>query len=72
MNKQSGNMYEDISHTSNPIKGDCVFDCYYCSMKGINRRYRTNHPAIAVAATNLFSYGLGLLAVPYFIPSAFI
>ncbi len=42
MNKQSGNMYEDITHTSNPIKGECVFDCYYCYMKGINRRYRTN------------------------------
>lgn len=27
MNKQSGNMYEDITHTSNPIKGNCVFDC---------------------------------------------
>lgn len=35
-------MYEDITHTSNPVKGECIYDCYYCYMKGINRRYRTN------------------------------
>lgn len=42
MNRQSGNMYEDITHTSNPIKGDCAYDCIYCYMKAINRRYHIN------------------------------
>lgn len=30
MNKQTGNMYEWVSHTWNPIKGKCPHDCNYC------------------------------------------
>jgi len=28
-----GNMYDFVSHTWNPIKGECFHDCYYCYMK---------------------------------------
>ena len=33
LNKQKGNMYGFVSHTWNPIKGKCPFDCSYCYMK---------------------------------------
>lgn len=34
LRKQSGNMYEFISHTWNPIKGICRHKCVYCYMLG--------------------------------------
>jgi len=34
MNEQKGNMYEFISHTWNPIRGECHHECAYCYMKG--------------------------------------
>ena len=34
MNKQKGNMYPFVSHTWNPIRGQCPHDCVYCYMKG--------------------------------------
>jgi len=40
MNKQTGNMYDFISHTSNPIKGLCPHECSYCYMHGIYTRYK--------------------------------
>lgn len=33
LKKQSGNMYEFVSHTWSPIKGKCSHDCSYCYMK---------------------------------------
>lgn len=33
LRKQSGNMYNFVSHTWNPIKGACLHDCSYCYMK---------------------------------------
>lgn len=33
LNKQKGNMYGFVTHTSNPIKGICLHDCNYCFMK---------------------------------------
>ena len=33
MNKQKGNMYNFVTHTWNPIKGECIHDCSYCYMK---------------------------------------
>ena len=33
MNLQKGNMYAFVTHTWNPIKGDCIHDCVYCYMK---------------------------------------
>lgn len=33
LNKQKGNMYGFVSHTWNPIKGECSHDCKYCYMK---------------------------------------
>ncbi len=35
LNKQKGDMYEFCTHTWNPIKGKCKFDCAYCFMKSI-------------------------------------
>lgn len=33
LNKVKGNMYNWVSHTWNPIKGECSHDCEYCYMK---------------------------------------
>ena len=33
LRKQSGNMYDFVTHTWNPIKGKCMHDCKYCYMK---------------------------------------
>jgi DNA repair photolyase len=33
LNKSSGNMYEFITHTWNPVRGECPFDCSYCFVK---------------------------------------
>lgn len=33
LNKQKGNMYGFVTHTWNPIKGECSHDCVYCYMK---------------------------------------
>jgi len=33
LNKQSGNMYDFVTHTWNTIKGKCFHDCSYCYMK---------------------------------------
>ena len=33
MNKQKGNMYGFVTHTWNPIRGECPHDCKYCYMK---------------------------------------
>lgn len=39
MNKKNGNMYDFITHTSNPIKGLCPHECGYCYMRAIFRDY---------------------------------
>ncbi|MCJ7829055.1 MAG: phage Gp37/Gp68 family protein [Dehalococcoidia bacterium] len=33
LNKQVGNMYGFVTHTWNPIRGECPHDCAYCYMK---------------------------------------
>lgn len=33
LNPQKGNMYAFVTHTFNPIKGQCEHDCRYCYMK---------------------------------------
>jgi len=33
LNKQKGKMYEWVTHTWNPIRGECEHDCSYCYMK---------------------------------------
>ena len=33
LNKQTGNMYAFVTHTWNPIRGECPHDCSYCYMK---------------------------------------
>lgn len=33
LRKQSGNMYEFVTHTWNVVKGECEHDCFYCYMK---------------------------------------
>ena len=40
LNKVSGNMYDFVTHTWNPIKGICPHACSYCYMKDINKRYK--------------------------------
>lgn len=33
LNESKGNMYGFVSHTWNPIKGKCLYNCCYCYMK---------------------------------------
>jgi len=33
MNKQTGNMYPFVTHTWNPIRGECPHQCIYCYMR---------------------------------------
>ena len=33
LRKSTGNMYDWVTHTWNPIKGKCPHDCFYCYMK---------------------------------------
>ena len=40
MNKQNGDMYAFVTHTSNPIKGLCPHECCYCYMKPIYNRFK--------------------------------
>jgi protein gp37 len=40
LNKFLGNMYEPVTHTWNPIKGDCPHDCSYCYVKRIYKRFK--------------------------------
>lgn len=39
---KGSNMYDWISSTWNPIRGRCLHDCSYCSLKSIAKRF--NHP----------------------------
>lgn len=41
LNKATGDMYTWITHTHNPLGGDCPNDCEYCSTKDGKRRFRT-------------------------------
>lgn len=42
MNRQNGNMYAFVTHTSNPIKGICPHECSYCYMKALFRHYHSD------------------------------
>ena len=33
LNKSTGNMYAFVSHTYNPLKGECEHSCTYCFMR---------------------------------------
>jgi protein gp37 len=39
LNKSSGNMYDFISHTWNPVKGECPYHCSYCYVGRMIKRY---------------------------------
>jgi len=39
MTKAKGNMYIDVTHTHNDIKGKCFHNCSYCYMDSIRKRY---------------------------------
>jgi protein gp37 len=39
LNKSSGNLYEFISHSWNPIKGLCPYQCTYCYVKRMFKKY---------------------------------
>lgn len=41
LNKSKGNMYEFITHTWNPLGGECLHNCSYCSTQKLMR-----YPAI--------------------------
>jgi protein gp37 len=39
LNKSKGNMYEFITHTWNPLGGECPHKCTYCSTNKLKERY---------------------------------
>jgi len=39
MKKSTGNMYTFITHTWNPVKGDCPYNCVYCYVKKWGKKY---------------------------------
>lgn len=39
MNKAKGNMYPFVTHTWNPLAGECTMNCDYCSTKRLKERY---------------------------------
>jgi len=42
LNKTKGNMYGFITHTWNPLKGKCFYDCSYCYIKKMMQKF--NNP----------------------------
>ncbi|MBO4985621.1 MAG: DUF5131 family protein [Bacteroides sp.] len=42
MNKSKNNVYEFVTHTWNPIKGLCEYQCVYCYMVGMFQRFKLN------------------------------
>ncbi len=59
MNKQDGNMYEFVTHTSNPIKGVCPHDCSYCYMKSIYNRFKLDGTLRLDMEELNYNYGRG-------------
>jgi hypothetical protein len=45
LNKTSGNMYDFITHTWNPIKGQCSHGCSYCYMVKLRKRFNQKEKA---------------------------
>lgn len=39
LNKSNGNMYDWVTHTWNPLAGECPHKCSYCSTNFLSRRY---------------------------------
>lgn len=39
LNKSSGNMYDWVTHTWNPLGGECPHKCKYCSTNKLGERY---------------------------------
>ena len=39
LNKSTGNMYDFVTHTWNPLGGQCPHGCSYCSTNKLMRRY---------------------------------
>jgi protein gp37 len=39
LKKPTGNLYDFISHTWNPVKGECPYQCSYCYVRRMMERY---------------------------------
>lgn len=47
LNKTSGNMYPFVTHTWNPIRGKCAYECKYCYVKSMRAaKYYTGTPRL--------------------------
>jgi len=53
LNKTTGNMFDWTSHTWNPIRGKCLHDCSYCSIKDIAKRYNKPQEPIHLVESEL-------------------
>ena len=68
LNKASGNMYEFVDATWNPLAGECPHDCIYCYMKTLKEKYEnlatkySGDPRLLESEmrTNLYSKGVGI------------
>ena len=57
LTKSRGNMYPWVSHTWNPIKGHCQFECPYCYVKASGRLKQYQEPCHLVEKELLTSLG---------------
>ena len=46
LNKRTGNMYEFVTHTWNPIKGICYHQCRYCYMRYLLKEPYLRQPVL--------------------------
>ena len=71
LRKSTGNMYEFVTHTWNPIKGECPHECIYCYMrrwgkqkplhldeKELKTNLGTGNFIFVGSSTDMFAYGV--------------
>ena len=60
LNKAKGNMYPFIDYTWNPVKGKCPYDCSYCYVSRMFKRFKKEQKPLAIdeikATANLGKY----------------
>jgi protein gp37 len=60
LNKAKGNMYPFIDYTWNPVKGKCPYDCSYCYVSRMFKRFKKEQKPLVIdcveAGTDLGKY----------------
>ena len=55
LNKAKGNMYPFVTHTWNPIRGECPHGCSYCYMKKVYKRFGKIPAPVHIDERELFT-----------------